>query len=148
MFPNVLRPEPEIHNDKFILREVYISCASISNQFGKPPARKLSVFPHAKPHFRRDEPISSNIERAPRPVLKQFRQFQFFFRRHYLSCSAGDEGSVICTLITGMPLMIFVSGSSFILGQRSRLSILSSSNPASSAFSSGIITFLLLVLFQ
>jgi hypothetical protein len=60
----------EIHNDKFISREVSIFYACISNQLRKPPARKLSVLPHAKPLLRCAEPVTSNIECAPRPVLK------------------------------------------------------------------------------
>jgi hypothetical protein len=51
-------------------------------QVPKSSARKLSVFPHAKPLFRRHEPVTSNIECASRSIREQFREFDFLVRRH------------------------------------------------------------------
>ena len=56
-------------------------------QFPKSSARKLAVFPHAKASLRCPEPVTSNIECAPHPVRKQFRQFYFLFWGHDFSFS-------------------------------------------------------------
>jgi hypothetical protein len=63
-----------VRNNPFVPREGLPVARSL-NQFRKAVADEVPIFPHAKPHFRRDESLAPNLECAPRPVLKQFRQF-------------------------------------------------------------------------